>query len=246
MICDTYKDDLLEAAVRGRAHERLEKHLDQCASCRETLESDRAVLDRVQHLLSSRMGEEPSAGFLPRTRAQIAHDPERGWSHAWGLAAAVAGLMLIAFLNFWTSPRHPQTESNRSAAIPQRQEPAAPPAHNMPSVVKASGVHPPAHAAQPAQFPMLSARAPEVLVPPDEGRAFRRFVARLAEQREIAEAFVNSPVAQTVAQQNELPHISPVEIADLRVIPLAWEKWKQPQWSGQYVARKITSGSEQK
>lgn len=248
MICDKYKDDVLEAAVSGQAHERLEKHLDQCASCREALKSARDVLAKIHCVLNSRMGEEPSAGFLARTRAQIAHDQERGKNAAWGLTAAIAGLMLIAFLNLWTSPRHLPTDSNRflSSATPEKQKPAAAPVQNMPGVVEAARVPTPTHVTQPAHLRILSASTPDVLVPPDEGRAFRRFVVRLAQQQEIAEAFVSRPVEQTVEQQNELADISPVEIADLRVVPLAWERWREPHWSGQYVARKITSESEQK
>jgi hypothetical protein len=247
MICDKYKDDLLEAAVSGQAHEDLEKHLDQCPCCREMLRCDCEVLAKVQHILSSRLGEEPSVGFLARTRAQIARHQERGWNPAWGLAAAVAGLILITFLNFWMSPRPPQTESDRSvgATIPEKQEPVSARIQTMPSVGNASRGHTPRHASEPARPQILSVRTPEVLVPPEEGRAFRRFVARLAEQQEVAEAFVSNPVEPTV-EQNRFPDISPVEIADLRVTPLAWEKWKPSLWSGQYVARKITSESEQK
>ena len=71
-------------------------------------------------------------------------------------------------------------------------------------------------------FERAAKHDPEVLVPPDEAKAFALFVARVARRDEVVEAFV-SPATKG---NDELPEIAPVEIAHLQLQPLVWEKWK--------------------
>lgn len=59
--------------------------------------------------------------------------------------------------------------------------------------------------------------------PPDEGKAFRQFVARLQGQEQVAKAVASPIVSSVPDEKNELPEIAPVEIAGLQLEPLLWE-----------------------
>jgi hypothetical protein len=63
----------------------------------------------------------------------------------------------------------------------------------------------------------------EVLVPPDEGKAFHQFVAHLQGQEQVAQAVASPVVSSVPDEKNELPEITPVEIAGLQLEPLSWE-----------------------
>ena len=86
------------AADEGR---RLERHLQQCETCRETLEAHR----RVAAVLSSRPMAEVPQGFADRVMANI--EPAPGWLDAlnwrlwtFRLAPVAAALMAVAVLGF--------------------------------------------------------------------------------------------------------------------------------------------------
>jgi hypothetical protein len=61
-------------------------------------------------------------------------------------------------------------------------------------------------------------RKPEVLVPPDEQKAFAQFVACVARRDAIAQAVVMPATNKTVNRNTELPQVSSVDIADLQLV----------------------------
>jgi hypothetical protein len=70
-------------------------------------------------------------------------------------------------------------------------------------------------------------REPEVLVPPDEVKAFAQFVARVAIRDEIAEAVVSPAKDKATAGNAESPQILSLDVADLQLEPLQWKEWDE-------------------
>jgi hypothetical protein len=142
----------------------------------------------------------------------------------WALAGAVLALALIAVAHPWTRPPKQSVEdgSLKVPTIPAQQTSEF--AHSGRGSTEDSDVQGRAreHLTKQSIARRRARREPEVLVPPDEGKAFAQFVARLRRRDEVAQAFV-SPAAD---KNSELPRIPPVEIARLQLEPLVWERWK--------------------
>jgi hypothetical protein len=66
---------------------------------------------------------------------------------------------------------------------------------------------------------------PEVLVPPDEQKAFAQFVAFVARRDTIAQAVVTPAANKTVNMTTELPRVSSVDIADLQLGRARQKEW---------------------
>jgi hypothetical protein len=66
---------------------------------------------------------------------------------------------------------------------------------------------------------------PEVLVPPDERKAFAQFVACVARRDAMAQAVVTPVANKTVNRNMELPQVSFVDIADLQLGRARQEEW---------------------
>ena len=91
----------LEGRLEADDRQRLERHLEQCEACLETLEVQR----RVAAVLSSRPVAEAPLGFAGRVMANL--EPVPGWLDAlnwrvwtFRLAPVVAALMVVAALGF--------------------------------------------------------------------------------------------------------------------------------------------------
>lgn len=66
---------------------------------------------------------------------------------------------------------------------------------------------------------------PEVLVPPDEQKAFAQFVACVARRDAMARAVVMPAANKTVNGNTELPQVSLFDIADLQLGRTRQEEW---------------------
>jgi len=68
-------------------------------------------------------------------------------------------------------------------------------------------------------------QSPEVLVPPDEQKAFAQFVACVARRDAIVQAVVTPASNENVDRNTELPQVSSVDIADLQLGRARKEEW---------------------
>ena len=226
MTCEKYRDALIDAAAAGGPLEgKLAGHLEQCPQCRATLERERQLFSAIDDTLRVRMSERPGAGFRAGVHAQVSKgaQPRSGWSPLWALAGAALALVLIAMAHPWVRPRRPPGEGDlKGLAIRAEQGPGVAQSARMASEgseVRGRGAR---HFMKQPVAQRAADREPQVLVPPDEAKAFAQFVARVARRDEVTEAFV-SPAAD---ENDELSEIPPVEIAYLQLKPLVWEKWK--------------------
>jgi hypothetical protein len=227
MTCEKYKEALIEGAVTGGELERgLADHLDVCAQCYMRLQRERRLFADIDDALRTKVNEMPRAGFSAAVRAHISKEvlPKSRWRPMWALAGAVLALALIVVAHPWTRlPR--QSVEDRTLKTPtisaQQTSELAQSGRGSTEELDVRERSQP-HLAKVSIAKRPTRREPEVLVPPDEGKAFAQFVARLRRRDEVAKAFV-SPAADRNDDPSQIP---PVEIARLQLEPLVWEKWK--------------------
>jgi hypothetical protein len=221
MICDKYENALLAAVSNGELDAKLARHLEHCSKCRMTLRSERELLSRIDSTLRAQVNEDPRPGFMAQLRLQLSKElTARPGSDRMGhVAGAALALVLIAMfyplVNPLVSPlvnarrssvqgnlQTPTTEAQQSAGVTQSAR-----------VSEDLGVRSRHHSKRPAVQSAVPLE-PEVLVPPDEQKAFAEFVACVARRDTIAQAVATPAANKTFT---ELPRVSSVDIADLQL-----------------------------
>jgi hypothetical protein len=226
MTCEKYGEALIEgAATGGKLEGSLADHLEGCTRCRTTLQRERWLFAAIDDALRTKVNERPQAGFLAGVRAQISKEalPKSRWSPVWALAGGVLALALIAVAHPWARQPKQSVETGSLKAPTNRAQQASEFAQSGRGSTEDSDARGRArpYLAKQSVARRAARRQADVLVPPDEGKAFAQFVARLGRRGEVAQAFV-SPAPD---ENGELSQIPPVEIARLQIKPLVWEKW---------------------
>jgi hypothetical protein len=237
VACEKYRNALIDAAAGEPLDRRLADHLKNCTPCRASLSREQDLFTAIDDALRTRMSETPRAGFLASVHTQIAHEAHKqdaheqsGWNPMWAWAGAAAfALVLVVSTHPWGRRQQaPVTaESVKAPALPAHESPA------MTQSARGSAGHSrprqPAQldSAQPLHAPIPVSEQPatvepEVLVPPDEARAFALFVARVAGRDAMAEAVVRPAVEKAVERNAELPSVPSVDLADLQPNSLSW------------------------
>jgi hypothetical protein len=241
MTCEKYREALIDAAAGEPPDRGLAGHLEDCAPCRATLTSERDLFAAIDRALRTRMNEEPRAGFLAGMHAGIAHEAQKqdaqkqsGWNPMWAWAGAAAALALVVVViaHPWGRLRQPPVtaESVKAPALRAHESPAMPQSVRVSAGHSRTQQHARLDSAQPphAQPPVAKQPAtvePEVLVPPDEARAFALFVARLAGRDERAQAMVRPASDNATAGSAGTSEFLTLDMADLQREPLQWEAW---------------------
>jgi negative regulator of sigma E activity len=227
MTCEKYKNALVEAAATGGNLEGgLAEHLELCMQCRARLQREQRLFATIDDSLRTRVNVMPRPGFLGDVCAEISKEalPKSQWNPTWALAGAALALAFIAGAHPWVRPNKQVVKAGSQKTSSIRTQQTAELDQSGQGATKTSNAPGRAqqHPTGPAVAKSVARRQPEVIVPPDEGKAFAAFVARLRQSDEVAQAYV-SPAA---AENNEPSQIPPVVIAHLQLKPLVWEKWK--------------------
>jgi len=101
MLCDEYKEALMETAAGGAGLAgSLREHVAMCARCRALLAEQEAVFAAVDFGLRCSANATVPDGFLPKARVRLAEEQMRGrsWSFAWAGLAASAALIILAVM----------------------------------------------------------------------------------------------------------------------------------------------------
>jgi hypothetical protein len=103
MVCDKYKETLIEAAATGDALAGdVQEHVRVCASCREMLASQQSLFSSVDAGVRYRVNVPVPTNFDHRMRAALqTQAPQSRWRYSWVLTAGTLGAaaaILIAFL----------------------------------------------------------------------------------------------------------------------------------------------------
>jgi hypothetical protein len=237
MTCEKYKAALIDVAAGDPIDRGLADHLEACTPCRAALTHEQNLFTAIDDTLRARMSETPRAGFLASVYAPIEHAAQEQdaqkqsvWNPMWALAGAAAlALVAVVIAHPWGRLRQqPVTaESVKAPALRARENAAMTQSVRGSADYSRTQQHARLDSAQPrhAQTPVAKQPAtvePEVLVPPDEARAFALFVARVARRDAIAEAVVRPAVEKAVERNAELPGVPSVDLADLQPSSLRW------------------------
>jgi hypothetical protein len=225
MTCDKYENALrLAAASNGELDAKLARHLECCSTCRTTLRSERELLSRIDSALRAQVNEDPRPGFLAQLRLQLSKEltARPGSDRMWHVTGAALALVLIVTI-------YPLVNARRSSVQGNLQTPTINVAQSAGVTQSArasedSGVRSLHHSKRPA-VPSAVPHEPEVLVPPDEQKAFAQFVACVARRDAIAQAVVALAANKTVNMNTDLPRVSSVDIADLQLGRAPREEW---------------------
>jgi hypothetical protein len=240
MTCEKYRNVLIDAAAGEPLDRGLADHLEGCTPCRATLTREQDLFAAIDDALRARMSERPQAGFLASVHAQIAHEAQRqdaqkqsGWNPMWALAGAAALALFLVVI------AHPRGRLRQQPVTAESVKAPALRAHESPALtqsLRGSAEHSrtPRHArldsVQPLhpETPVAKQPAtvePEVLVPPDEAKAFALFVARVAGRDERAQAVVKPASDKATAGSAGMSEFLTLDMADLQREPLQWEAW---------------------
>src|SRR6202795_1623817 len=105
MICDHYKQTLLELAARGAEPDpELLAHLQASCSCRSAFENERSLFASIDSCLRSSANTEIPSSFIPTVRAQLQRESPSAQGSArithpllWLSAFAAAAIILFVF-----------------------------------------------------------------------------------------------------------------------------------------------------
>jgi hypothetical protein len=225
MTCEKHENALLRAAAsNGELDAKLARHLERCSTCRMTLRSERELLSRIDSAVRAQVNANLRLGFLAQLRLQLSKEltARPGSDRVWHVAGATLALVLIAMF-------YPLVNARRSSVQGNLQTPTV-------KVRRSGGVTQSARASEDLgvrsrhhskrrSVQSTVPQEPEVLVPPDEQKAFAQFVACVARRDAIAQAVVTPAANKTVDMNTELPRVSSVDIADLQLGPARQEEW---------------------
>lgn len=231
MTCHKYENTLLEAASNGELNAKLARHLERCSTCRMSLRSERKLFSRIDSALRAQMNEDPRPGFLVQLRRQLSKELTAGpgSDRVWYVAGAALALVLIAMFYPLVNARQSSVQGSLqmpTIKVPQRAGVA--------QSARASdlGVRSRHHSKRSAAQSAVP-QEPEVLVPPDEQKAFAQFVACVARGDTIAQAVVTPAGSKTVNRNTDLPQVSSVDIADLQLGRARQEEWRDQTGSSE-------------
>ena len=219
MFCESYRKALSEVVLLGiRVHGETAAHLGMCASCRETLAEERALLQRIDGGLTSLVVSDAPASLIPAVRARIADGAKsrRAWSVLAYVTAAVA--IGAAAISFSLRSKAPQVKLETAIAEPSSAVTSQATSSQVEKVLSyerssQSRLIVTRRRASPDSWAARKTR-PDVLVSSDDQLGLQRYAASL----------------RTVARRNAAtlgeasgPEIKPLEIAELDLKRLSIE-----------------------
>lgn len=186
MRCEQYDEALTEAALGGPASSRLEAHLQGCLDCGRRLAEEQARLQGFDRALRSALRVEPGAAFSGRVASCLAQRKTAPWWSSRRDVGLAAGLAVVVLAG-WLARRPPTPAVSRAEAVATATVPpvtdGAPAGPKTPASARSTMTEAAAprlvRVGRPPARPRPGTREPEVLVPPGEEDALRRFVASL-------------------------------------------------------------------
>jgi hypothetical protein len=223
MLCEYYKDALIDAAASGVALSgELREHLAECASCRATFAQEQSLFAAIDTGLHAAANAGAPPSLLPPVRARLDEvaTPRLAWVQPLVFASAGVALALVVFLM-----ARPHRVAREEAA---KQGLVAIPASTSPVVntnrqeTSSEGhqiallVHHSRTSQNSTKAHSAASSNPEVLVPPDERDGLAQLVASLNEYRGLATALL----ARVPEKNDSLIGVDRLQIDALEIKPL--------------------------
>ncbi len=216
MLCDTYKEALIEAAASGAALPiSLREHVGTCARCRATLAGERTLFAAVDAGLHNAANARVPSGFLTNVKANLATEtvPTRNPIPVWALVCATGALALAAAV--LSLPRGTRDEGRTEAISLPSMVPAGAGGVGL-SFVPEPKTRYSARTSEAFRQQNVSdptSHEPEVLVQPEEEEFLKRFYAAVSNPARDAKT--------VVADEHEITAkplvIEQIEVKDLKI-----------------------------
>ncbi len=215
MLCDKYKEALIEAAASEVAlPHALHEHVQACKHCAAMLAGEQTLFAAVDAGLQKAANAKVRSSFLPNVKANLAAEtvPTGNPIPAWGLVCATGALALtVAFLSL---PRGAHDKANTEAITVQRKVPAVEDEVGLSVAPEHDSYSAKAIKAQKHQnVAGAASHEPEVLVQPEEEEFLKRFYA-----------LMRSPVGEAKVVVTDNHEVTPkslvieqIEVSDLKI-----------------------------
>jgi hypothetical protein len=226
MLCEKYKDALIEAAVTGDEMSlAIRSHVDGCSSCATELAQQRSLIAAMDTNLQRQMNAPIPAATLQRIEAHLAQQPQpkRAPRFAQLFAGALATLALAATIVLMWPHTIPRMITGKRVAPQQTQKSAVDQTQLIseprPQTSESRKFAPQASKyarVRTVRFSPLAGsthQQPEVLVPPDDRIAFEHFVADFD-----GKAVLAATLAKRVPMQDL--HVAPLDVPDIQTASL--------------------------
>jgi hypothetical protein len=214
MLCDKYKDALIEAAASGAAlPSYIREHVDVCVRCQRVFAARQAVFAAVDMRLHTISNVELPSSFLPGLKAKLAAEtsPSRTWSHNWAFVSAAGAVVLAVGLA--GLPRD-QRKQIRAESLDRTEKAPA-----MANGLRLDPIH---VSKAPARIEVSKARMPqnllvtnqypEVLVPREEEKYLEDYYAKLRKRGGMNLILAGEQEVQAKALQ-----IEQIEVKELKI-----------------------------
>ena len=222
MLCEHYKEALIEAASSGVAPPGdLRAHLDGCAACRAAFEQEQALFASIDGGLRVTANADVPASLLPRIRARLDAEPAswllaQKWAYSGAILAGVLSVAAVLVLRSHQNVSSPQLTNSQPPSVVLAGIPAPP------AIPATSHRAPPRASAVSKEIDATSPRAllgAEILVPEEERMAFAQFLAHAS----LAPVSISVGAVLAPKAPQEFVQISPMEIASLKLDPIKKE-----------------------
>jgi hypothetical protein len=215
MLCDKYKNALIEAASGAALPIALREHVQACEHCAATLAGEQALFAAVDAGLQKAANARVRPSFVPNVQANLATEtsPARNPIPGWALGCATAAVAVaVAFLSL---PPGTHDKAGRGAVTVPSKRPAGA-GEVVSSVAPEHKTHFSARADKaPKQqnFSVAGSPEPEVLIQPEEEQLLKRFYTAVRKPAVDAKVFVTDNHEATP----KLLVIEQIEVRDLRI-----------------------------
>jgi hypothetical protein len=243
MLCEHYKDALIEAAASGAAPSgELREHLAECASCRAVFGQEQSLFAAIDTGLHAAANAKIPPSLLPGVRARLDEvaAPRFRWVQPLVFASTGVALGLVVFVmaRLYLAGREEMakkgpvavpalmataTNTNRQETSPESTQIAAVPVNHTRASRNSTDSH------------SETSSNPEVLVPPDEREAFARLVGVLNQRSDV----VASLLAKVPEKPDGLAAVDPLQIPDIEIKPLEGTETETSDGAGEKHSRMI-------
>ncbi len=210
MLCDKYKESLMEAAASGPAlPDVLREHMEACAHCRTTLAGEQSLFAAVDAGLRRAANGRVRSCFLPNVKANLATEavPTRNPIPGWAFLGATGAVALAAA--FLSLPRGAHDEARKEVITVRSKVPAG--AGELSFAPERKTSHS-ARASKQQNVSDTASHEPEVLIQPEEEEFLKRFYAAArnpaGDVRAVADEHEITPKPLVIEQ---------IEVKDLRI-----------------------------
>jgi hypothetical protein len=222
MPCEKYQEALTDLAATGvEPNGGLRTHLNGCASCREVLRQDRSLFSAIDASVRQLANAQVPPSLIPRLHERLTQEAMRRSATipAWTLVTATALIVVAVWLVRVHSPKafRLRDRNQATAGMPSEPNPFVERSVAVLGAVEATRSRA-IRSTRTGRANAVTVDDPEVLVPPDEGEAFARFLSDLNGRQDVAEALVK-PLTERL-ERNDPVQTPEIETAELVVGPL--------------------------